>query len=179
MSDVKHRVFISYHHEDQTEVEAFVQTFSDERNVFSYRAVGVMSDDIINSANSEYVMSQIRKNYLKDSTVTIVLIGKCTWARKYVDWEIKTSLRQGQYTPNGLLGILLPSMGDTANPPQRLRDNLKMNEQDDEAYARWYTYPTSKDSLRKWIEDAFQARTTRADLIHNSQDMFKNNRSCS
>lgn len=178
MADVKHRVFISYHHDDQTEVDSFVQTFSDERNVFSFRAVGVMSDDIINSTNAEYVMGQIREKYLKASTVTIVLIGKCTQARRYVDWEIKTSLRQGQYTPNGLLGILLPSMGATGTPPPRLRENLKTEEKDDDAYARWYTYPTRKDSLRNWIEDAFQARTTRAHLVRNSKDMFKNNRTC-
>lgn len=177
MSDVKHRVFISYHHDDQEEVDAFLNTFSDERNVFTYRAVGAMSDDIINSDDPEYVMSQIRKKYLKDSTVTIVLIGKCTWARRYVDWEIKTSLRRGSYTPNGLIGILLPSMGDTAQLPKRLEANL-IGDNADEVYARWYTYPKRKDSLRNWIEDAFQARQSRADLINNSADMFKYNRSC-
>lgn len=177
MSDVKHRVFISYHHDDQDEVNDFITTFSDERNVFTYRAVGVMSDDIINSNDPEYVMSQIRKNYLKDSTVTIVLIGKCTWARRYVDWELKTSLRRGSYTPNGVLGILLPSMGNTATPPERLKANL-IGDNSDEGYARWYTYPKRKDSLRNWIEDAFQARSSRAELIVNSAEMFKYNRSC-
>jgi hypothetical protein len=177
MSDVKHRVFISYHHDDQEEVNNFLTTFSDERNVFTYRAVGAMSDDIINSNDTEYVMSQIRQKYLKDSTVTIVLIGKCTWARRYVDWEIKTSLRRGNYTPNGLIGILLPSMGNKATPPQRLKANL-LGENADEGYARWYTYPKRKDSLRNWIEDAFKARKSRAHLIVNSAEMFKYNRYC-
>jgi hypothetical protein len=177
MSDVKHRVFISYHHDDQEEVNTFITTFSDERNVFTYRAVGAMSDDIINSTDPTYIMSQIRQKYLKDSTVTIVLIGKCTWARRYVDWELKTSLRQGAFTPNGVLGILLPSMGTTATAPQRLQANI-LGDKSDEGYARWYVYPTRKDSLKNWIEDAFQARTTRANLIVNSAEMFKNNRSC-
>lgn len=179
MSDVKHRVFISYHHDDQKEVDEFIKTYSDEKNIFTCRAVGAMSDDIINSTDPKYVMSQIRKNYLKDSTVTIVLIGKCTWARRYVDWEIKTSLRQGEtYTPNGLLGILLPSMGNSATPPERLKANL-IGDKADEGYARWYTYPKRKDTLKNWIEDAFQARITRANLIVNSADMFKYNRTCS
>ncbi len=66
--------------------------------------------DFINSTDTDYVMKCIRENYLSDSTVTIVLIGSCTHSRRYVDWEIKSSLRQGQYTtPNGLIGILLPS----------------------------------------------------------------------
>ena len=178
MSDVKHRIFISYHHDDQKEVDEFIKNFSDEKNVFTYRAVGVMSEDIINSKDPKYVMGQIRKNYIKDSTVTIVLIGKCTWARRFVDWEIKTSLRQGDtYTPNGILGILLPSMGRTAKPPERLMANI-IGEKADEGYARWYTYPQRKDSLKNWIEDAFQARSKRAELIVNSADMFKNNRTC-
>jgi hypothetical protein len=42
-----------------------------------------MEQDIIDIDNTDYVMRRI-----KDSTVTIVLIGKCTWARRSIDWEI-------------------------------------------------------------------------------------------
>lgn len=69
-------------------------------------------------------MTQIRNKYLKDSTVTIVLMGSCTHSRRYVDWEIKSSLRQGENIPNGLLGILLPSQNDSAYLPQRFEQNL-------------------------------------------------------
>ncbi len=111
MSEVKHKVFISYHHDDQDEVGGFIETFDHERNVFIARALGVgMEQDIIDSTDTGYVMRRIRESYLKDSTVTIVLIGKCTWARRYIDWEIQASLRHGvTVTPNGLLGIKLPS----------------------------------------------------------------------
>ena len=111
MSDVRHKVFISYHHDDQDEVEQFVETFDHERKVFIARALGIgMEQDIIDSDDTDYVMRRIRELYLGDSTVTILLIGKCTWARRYVDWEIQASLRSGEtVTPNGLLGIKLPS----------------------------------------------------------------------
>jgi hypothetical protein len=179
MSSVRHKVFISYHHDDQEEVDDFVNTFDEERDVFIARGLGIeMADDIINSDDTEYVMRRIRELYLRDSTVTAVLIGKCTWARRFVDWEIQASLRHGEtVTPNGLIGILLPSMGDTARPPERLKKNL-MGEDYDEGYARWYTYPKRKDQLSRWIEDAFQARTSRADLIENPRDRFSNNRTC-
>ena len=56
-------------------------------------------------------MRKIREKYLTNSTVTIVFIGECTKARKYVDWEIASSLRND---PNngrsGLLGINLKSL---------------------------------------------------------------------
>ena len=123
-------------------------------------------------------MRRIRELYLKDSTVTITLIGQCTWARRFIDWEIQSSLRHGEMvTANGLLGILLPSMGSKANPPERLKKNLK-GDHADEGYARWYVYPTRKDQLAYWIDDAFQARTSRANLIENPIDRFKYNKSC-
>jgi len=179
MTEVRHKVFISYHHDDQEEADQFIETFDKEREVFIARALGVdMEQDIIDSDDSEYVMRRIRELYLKDSTVTIVLIGKCTWARRYVDWEIQASLRHGEETtPNGLIGIVLPSAGKKPIAPERLSKNLK-GENSDEGYARWYWYPQRKDTLANWIEDAFQARTTRAHLIENPRERFKYNRSC-
>ena len=117
----------------------------------------------------------IRELYLKDSTVTIVLIGKCTWARRYVDWEIQASLRHGKTVMvNGLLGIVLPSAGENPIPPPRLKMNLK----GDEGYAHWYWYPKRKDYLKSIIEDAYQARTSKAELIVNPRERFISNRSC-
>jgi len=178
MSTVRHKVFISYHHADQEQVDDFIRTFDEERDVFISRGIGIeMSDDVINSDNTTYVMRRIRELYLQDSTVTIVLIGKCTWARRYVDWELQSSLRSGEtVTPNGLLGIVLPSAGKKPTAPNRLSINL--NNDDKDGYARWYWYPNRKDTLASWIEDAFQARSARSNLIENPRERFKNNRSC-
>ena len=88
MSPARHRVFISHHHDDQDEVESFIETFDYEREAFTTRGLGIgIEQDIIDSTDTDYVTRRIRELYLKDSTVTIVLIGKCTWARRYVDWE--------------------------------------------------------------------------------------------
>jgi hypothetical protein len=179
MSPTRHKVFISYHHDDQDEVDEFVSTFDEERDVFIRRGIGIgISEDIINSNDTDYIMRRIRELYLQDSTVTIVLLGECTWARRFVDWEIQASLRHGEKTtPNGLVGILLSSKGNKANPPNRLNINL-MGENYDEGYARWYAYPKRKDTLAAWIENAFQARTTLAHLIDSPRDRFINNRQC-
>jgi len=81
-----HKCFISYHAADKLAVESICQKF---KGSFIHRGIQ-MENDIINSNNTDYVMIRIRELYLVDSTVTIVLIGKCTWARKYVDWEIQS-----------------------------------------------------------------------------------------
>ncbi|MCO5069192.1 MAG: TIR domain-containing protein [Kiritimatiellae bacterium] len=174
----KRKVFISFSQRDRTEVDAFIDKWATRQGVFTPKVLGVSSnDDFINSTNPEYVMSQIRAKYLQDSTVTIVLIGKCTHSRRYVDWEIKASLRQGEDDlPNGLLGILLPSAGDRAHLPPRFADNWKSGEA--ECYARYRAAPATADTLRAWIEDSYEARSARADLITNTQDMMKNNAQC-
>ncbi|WP_216628288.1 TIR domain-containing protein [Paenibacillus germinis] len=107
---LRRKVFISHYKGDRNEVDAFIQKFANEEKVFLPYVLGANdNDEFINSSNPEYVMTQIRKKYLEDTTVTIVLVGSCTHSRRYIDWEIKSSLRQGEHTPNGLMGIILPS----------------------------------------------------------------------
>ena len=169
----RRKCFISYYSGDQAEVETFLEDFGD---VFIPKVIGVTDgDDFIDSTNTDYVMSRVRAKYLGDSTVTILLIGSCTHSRRYIDWELKTSLRQGEYVPNGLLGLTLPYKNGTAHLPPRFKENWKA---DGSGYALYQSYPTSKEQLRGWIEDAFNRRTTHAHLIKNAQEMHKYNRQC-
>lgn len=174
---IRRTVFISYYHGDQELVNKFV---ADNEDVFIAKTVGVKDGDFdFDSNNPQYIMRRIREEKLHDSTVTIVLIGNCTHSRRYVDWEIKASLQQGQSLPNGLIGINLPYLGDTGRAPQRLLDNLKRDSnRNDIGYARYYVYPSSKADLRRWIEDAFNARKNRSSLIVNNQEMMKYNKKC-
>jgi len=178
---VRHKCFISYRQADDDEVGKFIEDFDD---VFIAKVLGVSGDDadLIDSDDSDYVMRRIRELYLTDSTVTIVMVGACTWARKYVDWEIASSLRNDENSKrSGLFGVTLPSTAssDAKRLPDRLAANV-LGGKSSEGYARWWKYPTSDSSLRTHIEDAFGARTTseRVDKIDNTAAMFKNNRQC-
>lgn len=174
MGAVRRKVFISHYKANRNEVDAFVQNFS---GAFIPKVLGANNnDDFISSTNTEYVMRRIRELYLQDSTVTIVLLGSCTHSRRYIDWEIKSSLRQGAYTPNGLIGIVLPSRNNSAHLPDRLKSNW--NESHTNCYAKYWSYPSSSRQLLQWIEDAHQARTTRAHLINNDSNMVKYNFKC-
>lgn len=171
----RRKVFISHFKGDVIAVNSFIARF---QSVLIPRVIGVTDDDsdLINSTNPDYVMSEIRRKYITtESTVTLVLLGTCTHSRRYVDWEIKASLRQGSVTPSGLLGVLLDPRAEAAHLPERFAENWR---QDDRGYARYYRYPTSASLLQAWIEDAFAARTTRAHLIRNSQEMWRRNRAC-
>jgi hypothetical protein len=175
---VRRTVFISFSRFDRTEADSFVQRWSVQERVFIPKALGItFGDDLINSENAEYVISRIRRDYLADSTITIVLIGICTHSRRFVDWELKASLRQGENTtPNGLLGILLPSASESAHLPARFQANW--NSEVRNCYARYHYYPSSAQELRGWLEDAFDARTNRARFIYNSADMMRCNAVC-
>ncbi len=43
---------------------------------------------------------------------------------------------------------------------------------------RWYPSPENADELASWIEDAFDARTSRSHLIVNSQERMLYDRKC-
>lgn len=178
LGDTRRKVFISYHHGNEEEVKDFIKHWTETNKVFIPRMLGVSDDDdFIDSDDPGYVMSQIREKYLQDTSVTIVFLGSCTHSRRYVDWEIKATLRQASNSlPSGLIAILLPSAGTSAHLPPRLSENW--NRQNNECYARYYYAPSTASQLKSMIEDAFQARETRAKYINNSSDMKKYNAKC-
>ena len=77
----RHKVFISYHHEDDQEwKDRFVRIMSDR---IVDRSVDI-GDIIGDSPPTEDTLRRIREEHIADATVTVVLIGPRTWQRKYV-----------------------------------------------------------------------------------------------
>lgn len=177
-SHTRRKCFISYHHDDEYEVRQFIQDFDHDQDVLIARGIGAsMAGDIINSTNEDYIKARIREKYLRDTTVTIVLVGKCTWARKFVDWEVAASLRNtSTATRSGLLAITLPSAADYYGKklPARVQDNVD----GEDGYARWWKYPSSASGLADMIETAYGYRSTRGLLVDNSRDLRSYNSSC-
>lgn len=173
MAAVRHKCFISYHQTDEDEVAEFIDDFKD---VFIPKVIGVSdTDDFIDSTDTVYVMRRIRELYLTDSTVTIVMIGKCTWAKRYVDWEVASTLRTDPINKrSGLMAITLRSVASALiQLPRRMADNVDR----DHGYARAWKYPTSAVGLRSCIDIALSARRTQ--IPFNSRALFGSDRRCS
>lgn len=170
----RHKVFISFHHDDQDYKDLFVQMM--EGNIVD-QSVG--DGDIDDNLSTETIRQQIRDEFIRDATVTVVLVGPCTWQRKHVDWEIGSSLRDTRRNSRcGLLGILLPNHPDSGKPrynPRLLPPRLSDNCVGDDPYARIYNWTNAAATIRQWIHAAFDRRDGTSP--NNSRRQFTNNRS--
>ncbi len=120
----KHKVFISYHHKgDQLYKEALLEV-NKILNIFIDASVD--TGDIGEDLDDDTIRQKIRDEYLKDSTVTIVLVGLETKYRKHIDWEIYSSMYNGKINKqSGVLVINLPDTGCTHYTAAHGKDEKK------------------------------------------------------
>ena len=72
----------------------------------------VNTSDIPETWSDQAIRQTIRDEYLRDSTVTILLAGVETRGRKHVDWEIYSSMFDGtKNKKSGILVVSLPTTG--------------------------------------------------------------------
>lgn len=169
----RHRVFVSFHHDDQKYKDKFVQLMKD--NIVDESVELGDIDD--RNASTETVRQRIRDNFIRDATVTIVLIGPCTWQRKHVDWEIGSSLRDTSLNSRcGLLGILLPNHPDYGKEeynPRLIPPRLAINCKGTNPYASIYDWSNQPASIRSWVHHAFERR--KGTPPHNNIQQFGHN----
>lgn len=170
-----HKVFLSFHSQDIQYKIRFEQLFHQLHGVVISRSVAI--GDIAGNLLTETVRQKIRDEYLRDSSVTIVLVGSQTWQRKHVDWEIASSIRHTEFNPrSGLIGIMLPthknfnsSSYDPHSVPPRLHDNIKC------AYSVMYDWTENPHYIQEWVHKAWLRKKNV--LPDNSYPIFTNNRS--
>lgn len=158
---VRHKIFVSYHHaNDQKYRDYFEYLFCKSVKVFISKSVQI--GDINPLLPVDTVREKIRDEYLRDSSVTVVLVGTETWKRKHVDWEIASSIRQTKHSSrSGLLGIILPTHPDfgkqtytISTVPPRLHYNAFCG------YAEICDWTWDSNLICNWIQRAFDRRNT-------------------
>ena len=175
------KVFISYYHEgDQEYKDRLVQAL-DSKAVDKSISPGDIHDE---NLPLDEIRRRIRDDHIADATVTIVLIGPCTWQRKHVDWEISASLIHRRNNPRcGLIGLLLPTHPNYRKPVEErssrlIPPRLARNIGGDDPFAVIYEWPKnglSKKVLPK-IHNAF-LRKNKTPWPDDSLDLFAANRS--
>jgi MTH538 TIR-like domain (DUF1863) len=112
LTNVKHKVFICYHHANDQGYKNDLLRLNIAHDLFINGSVD--TGDIDEDLDDETIRRKIRDEYLQDSTVTIVLVGTETKYRKHVDWEIYSSMYDGTVNKkSGILVINLPTTGCT------------------------------------------------------------------
>lgn len=172
-----HKVFVSYHHANDGD---YKKTFCEKLSP-NFVDKSVDDGDIDTCLATATIRRKIRDDFIADATVTVVLIGKCTWQRKHVDWEIGSSLIKTRNNSRcGLVAILLPSHYDHGEEGYRSRlvpPRVADNASGDDPYCKVYDWPEPWDtqSVKRWIHAAFNRRDTVSP--DNRRDQFGINRS--
>lgn len=151
----RRKVFISYHHRrDQGCFDRFTQLFAEHYEIFYDNSL----DGRVRSDDPEYAKRAIPEEHGVGSSITIVLCGAETWKRKYVDWEIHSTLHR-EHAP---LGIALPTAARGGRGGIVVADRLHENIQSRFAY--W---------LSSWTSDPVALHSAIEAAIYLSRDTPK------
>jgi hypothetical protein len=169
----KRKTFVSYYHKDDEQKRIEFENLTDDIIVNK----SVANNDIDGENSDAYIKQLIQKEYLKDTTVLVVLIGNKTNCRKHVDWEISGALNYKiGNTYAGLLGLILPSHPDFGTGkasydlmPARLADNFKTG------YAVIADWTENRKTIQLHIELAFDRRSSLSDKRDNSRAQMQKN----
>lgn len=110
-----HKVFISYYHAADQKYKDKLVSLAEKEQIFIDGSVdtGDIDDE---GMSDEAIRVKIRDEYLRETSVTIVLVGPETKTRKHVDWEIYSSMYNGKKNKkSGIIVIYLPSVQDTGH----------------------------------------------------------------
>lgn len=128
----KHKVFISFHHKNDQWAKEELLKLNKTYDLFIDASVD--TGDISDELTDENIRLLIRDEYLKDSTVTILLVGTETKKRKHVDWELYSSMYDGiKNKKSGILVIQLP----TVNPSYYTAAHGDLEKESVYPYSTW------------------------------------------
>ncbi len=139
-----HKVFKSYHHANDQWYKDELERQNKLYEIFIDKSVD--TGDIDDSLPDETIRTIIRDDYLRDSTVTILLLGTETQNRKHIDWELYSSMFNGtKNKKSGLLIVNLPSISSTSS----IRANSEEEKKKIHPHIQGWCSVTSREEYRR------------------------------
>lgn len=122
----KPKIFVSYHRADKKYKDKVVEFLSE----FGYGYFCVDEDESFNGWKHQHIADYICSK-MKDCDVLLCIVGKETYSRPHVDWEIHTALKGGIGKRKGIVVVMLEKRQDSINNidddtfPTKLQENLE------------------------------------------------------
>ena len=180
-----HKCFISFKKEDRIYKEKLVEKLNNAD------VIDKTLDRVIESYDGDYIMSVIRRDYLRDSTVTIFLIGEHSSENEGYDYlgdknyfikkELQATLYNGSNNSrSGLLGVVLPNMYDKiykgsyeCSNCNESHNTVKIN---DDTVIREFSrnYYVTPHNRCAWNEDERYAMLVKWDDFYNNPEKYIN-----
>ena len=171
----RHKVFISYYHQDDQRYKNYlIQLEEINYDTNSYQSIfddySVREYDIDDTGmTDEQVRREIRDNYINEATVLILLCGIHTKERKFIDWEIHAAMFNTEEKPKlGIIVINLPTLNG--------QNHIQSGQEDEKAiigspFMNWFSVKSRAEYERRFpylpsrIIDNFESSLTNEDII--------------
>lgn len=176
------KVFISFYNKDIEAKQKLLQ-LNNQHQIFVDGSVD--TGDITDDLTDETIRLKIRDEYLRDSSVTIVLFGNETSRRKHVDWEIGSSMIDSiKSKKSGIIVIILDSLISENNsliPTEKIRKMVSPEMLESQWGKDWRVKENydflgerlSKNIVSIFLPDKNKENETAIPIIHFS-DILKN-----
>lgn len=156
------KVFISYHRAD-TKAREHIEDLLKDNDIPFY---AVPKDVNFDGEHHQYIKDTILQG-MYDCDVLLCIVGKDTYTRPHVDWELHEALKGNIHTRRGILAVMLEKRGDSKNNidyatfPNRLEDN--------EDYIVIEQYASLQDRLKDALDKALDNSRNKDMQVNNSR----------
>lgn len=156
------KVFISYHRAD-TKAREHIEDLLKDNDIPFY---AVPKDVNFDGEHHQYIKDTILQ-WMNDCDVLLCIVGKDTYTRPHVDWELHEALKGNIHTRRGILAVMLEKRGDSKNNidyatfPNRLEDN--------EDYIVIEQYASLQDRLKDALDKALDNSRNKDMQVNNSR----------
>lgn len=154
------RVFISYHRAD-TKAREHIEDLLKDNGIPFYTVSRNVNFD---GEHHQYIKDIILQG-MYDCDVLLCIVGKDTYTRPHVDWELHEALKGEIKTRKGVLAVMLENRRDNKNDidyatfPNRLEDNKD--------YIVIEQYASLQDRLKDALDEALDNSRNRYIQVNN------------
>lgn len=104
-------LFVSHSGKDEKKIDAFKKLM--EKKGYDFRDSSIRESEPNRAHNEEYIKNEILKPAINWAGTMVVLVGRDTHNREWVDWEIEYAIKKGKK----IIGVYLPGETEAILPP--------------------------------------------------------------